>query len=139
MKSPAGKRRILIVEDNTDISDLLVIRLEIAGYSTCVAASATEALTAVDNFRPHGILLDIGLPGGDGFDVLKSLNMRKGLPAIPVLMLTARQAMDDIRKALALGAKDYVTKPFDDQKLLLRVARLLGGITRPAAQKTMYL
>jgi DNA-binding response OmpR family regulator len=132
-----GKRRILIVEDNIDISDLLVIRLEIAGYATCVAGSGTAALSEIEHFRPHGILLDIGLPGGDGFEILAALRKQKN-PA-PVLMLTARQSMEDIKKALALGAKDYVTKPFDDKKLLLRVARLLGGITKPNTEKTAYI
>jgi DNA-binding response OmpR family regulator len=138
MKTNSGKRRILIVEDNQDISDLLVIRLEIAGYATAVASHAAQGLKLVESFKPHGILLDIGLPDGDGFGVLEGLKFVSREP-IPVLMLTARQSMDDIKKALALGARDYVTKPFDDQKLLLRVARLLGGITKTTSEKTAYI
>lgn len=118
--------RLLIVEDNNDISELLVIRLGLAGYTTFVARDVDQALDAVFRFRPTGVLLDIGLPDGSGFDVLKAIKKMSKSQDIPVLMLTARQAMSDIKQALALGAADYVTKPFDDQKLLQRVAKLLG-------------
>ena len=124
--STPEKHRLLIVEDNADIAELLVIRLALAGYTTLVARNVDEAKGAVFSFRPTGVLLDIGLPDGTGFDVLKSIKETAKVNDIPVLMLTARQAMADIRRALDLGAADYVTKPFDDQKLLQRVARLLG-------------
>ncbi len=74
------------------------------------------------------MLLDIGLPGRDGFTVLQTMKMHAKTREIPVLMLTARQGMGDIKLALSLGARDYVTKPFDDQKLLFRIARLLGDV-----------
>ena len=135
-----GKRRILIVEDNADIADLLVIRLELAGYKTCVAKDGFKALACVVEFQPNAILLDIGLPGKDGFEVLKALASHPKTRLIPVLMLTAREAMSDIKQALALGAKDYVIKPFDDQKLLMRVARLFGGMTvKTTREKTAFL
>ena len=134
------KRRILIVEDNHDIAELLVIRLELAGYMTCVARNVDNALSSVFSFKPAGILLDIGLPDGDGFAVLKALKSGVKTRDIPVLMLTARQAMGDIQRALALGAQDYVTKPFDDQKLLQRIARLLGlPIPKIRVEKTIYM
>lgn len=124
--STPDKHRILIVEDNNDIAELLVIRLGLAGYSTFVARTVDQALSAVFSFNPTGVVLDIGLPDGDGFAVLKSLKENIRTRDIPVLMLTARQAMTDIRRALDLGAQDYVAKPFDDQKLLQRMARMLG-------------
>ncbi len=134
------KRRILVVEDNRDIAELLVIRLELAGYMTCVARSVDNALAMVFTFKPSCILLDIGLPDGDGFEVLKALKTGIKTRDIPVLMLTARQAMSDIQRALALGAADYVAKPFDDQKLLQRVARLLGlPVPKVRTEKTAYL
>ncbi|MEI9904209.1 MAG: response regulator [Asticcacaulis sp.] len=122
------RRRILIVEDNPDIAELLVVRLDLAGYMTCKTKDADSAISAVFGFKPNGILLDIGLPGRDGFVVLQTLKMHSKTRDIPVLMLTARQGMGDIRLALALGAKDYVTKPFDDQKLLFRIARMMGEV-----------
>ncbi len=122
------KRRILIVEDSPDIADLLVIRLSLAGYATCKAKDADTAIAEVFTFRPHAILLDIGLPGRDGFVVLQTIKSHARTRDIPVLMLTARQGMHDVKLALALGARDYVTKPFDDQKLLYRIARMMGEV-----------
>ncbi len=126
-----NKRRILIVEDNTDIAELLTIRLELAGYATCKTRDGASGIGAVYAYKPHAVLLDIGLPDHDGFSVLKAIKGDPKTRDIPVLMLTARQAMGDIQTALSLGARDYVTKPFDDRKLLIRVARLLGESVPP--------
>jgi DNA-binding response OmpR family regulator len=132
-----NKRRILIIEDNIDIAELLTIRLELAGYSTCKTSDGASGIGAVYAYKPHAILLDIGLPDHDGFSVLRTLKGDSRTAHIPVLMLTARQAMGDIQAALTLGAKDYVTKPFDDRKLLIRIARMLGeSVPRPTAEDT---
>ena len=132
-----NKRRILIVEDNSDIAELLTIRLELAGYATCKTPDGASGIGAVYAYKPHAVLLDIGLPDQDGFTVLKTIKNDPKTRHIPVLMLTARQGMGDIQEALKLGAKDYVTKPFDDRKLLIRVARLLGeSVPRPTAAET---
>ena len=132
-----NKRRILIVEDNADIAELLTIRLELAGYSTCKTHDGASGIGAVYAYKPHAVLLDIGLPDHDGFAVLKAIKADAKTRDIPVLMLTARQGMGDIQMALKLGARDYVTKPFDDRKLLIRVARLLGeSIPRPSIDDT---
>ncbi len=133
-------RRILIVEDNSDIAELLILRLGLAGYETCRAADADSALRAMDAFRRDGILLDIGLPGRDGFSFLRSIKAIAKYKDIPVLMLTARQAMGDIQIAMRLGAKDYVAKPFDDKKLLFRIARMLGEqVARPTPVQRTYV
>ncbi len=135
-----SRRRILIVEDNPDIAELLVIRLGLAGYATCKAKDADTAMKAVGDFKPHGILLDIGLPGRDGFSLLQGLKATVPYRDIPVLMLTARQAMGDIKLAMSLGAKDYVAKPFDDQKLLLRIARMLNEpVAKPTQADRTYV
>lgn len=133
-------RRILIVEDNPDIAELVSIRLGLAGYTTCKAKDADSAMRLVGEFKPHGILLDIGLPGRDGFSFLQSLKSTVQYQNIPVLMLTARQAMGDIQMAMSLGAKDYVAKPFDDHKLLFRIARMLGDqVAKPTARERIYV
>jgi DNA-binding response OmpR family regulator len=132
-----NKRRILIIEDNSDIAELLTIRLELAGYATCKARDGASGIGAVYAYKPHAVLLDIGLPDYDGLTVLKVIKADSRIAHIPILMLTARQAMGDIQEALKLGAKDYVTKPFDDRKLLIRLARLLGeSVPRPTVAET---
>jgi DNA-binding response OmpR family regulator len=129
------KRRILLIEDNPDIAELLTIRLELAGYETRKARDGASGIGAVYAYKPHAILLDIGLPDYDGFTVLRTVKGDSRTAHIPVLMLTARQAMGDIQEALRLGAKDYVTKPFDDRKLMIRLARLLGeSVPRPSRE-----
>ena len=123
--------RIFIAEDDGAIVDLLTARLEGAGYETRHARNGWRALEGIQVMTPDAVLLDINMPGMDGFAVLKSLRQSRHLAAIPVLMLTARGAREDVAKAISLGARDYLTKPFDDQELLVRVARLVRK--RPAA------
>jgi len=132
-------RRLLIVEDNADIAELLSLRLGMAGYATDRAADAEMAAQMLDVVRPDAILLDIGLPGRDGLSFLQSIKANPKYRNIPVLMLTARQAMGDIQIAMKLGARDYVAKPFEDRKLLFRIARMLGDqVAAPtAAQRTV--
>ena len=117
--------KIFIAEDDDAILELLRIRLEIAGYSTFFARDGLAALAGIDKFMPDGIILDIGLPLRDGFEVLRAVRANRRLHAIPILMLTARHDVSDVQRAIGYGAQDYLTKPFDDQKLLARVARML--------------
>ena len=119
------RARIFIAEDDRAILDLLETRLALAGYLTSSASDGREALARIVSSRPTAILLDVNMPGLDGFDVLRALKEMPGLSRIPVMMLTARNAAEDVRKAIALGAKDFLAKPFDDQQLLDRIARLL--------------
>ena len=124
--------KIFIAEDDDAILELLRIRLEIAGYSTFFARDGVAALTGIDKIMPDGIILDIGLPLRDGFEVLRAVRANRRLHAIPILMLTARHDVSDVQRAIGYGAQDYLTKPFDDQKLLARVARMLRP---PPSQK----
>lgn len=89
------------------------------------------AVQAMNDFRPDGVILDINMPGLDGFGVLEAKQERAPIREIPVLMLTARHAADDVRRALALGASDYLAKPFDDRQMLIRVRRLVGKRRTP--------
>lgn len=75
--------------------------------------------------RPNAMVLDINMPEMGGFGVLEALRATEGITRIPVLVLTARHASDDVQRAVSLGAKDYLTKPFNEGQLLARVARLL--------------
>ena len=115
---------ILIVEDDAGVRQLIRARLGAADYSLHVAHNGREALDAIDRYAPDAMILDINMPELDGFGVLEALRERKGgKPAI--MILTARHAEDDVRRAMQLGAKDYLTKPFSEAQLLRRVSRLL--------------
>jgi two-component system OmpR family response regulator len=121
----AVKPRILIAEDDHGVRDLIRTRLDMAGYEVHTARTGVQALEQVAALRPSAMILDINMPELDGFGVLKALPTIVGDNRIPVLVLTARHAPADVRRAVDLGAKDYLTKPFTEAQLLARVARLL--------------
>jgi len=126
-------KKIVVAEDDAAIMELVSVRLDNAGYHVIAAHNGYDALERIHAMRPAGIVLDIGLPGLDGFDVLREVASRT--PALPVLVLTARRAADDVHKAIGLGAHSYLVKPFDDKQLLDRVARMTtpGGSVAKAS------
>ncbi|RYF90171.1 MAG: response regulator [Caulobacteraceae bacterium] len=115
---------VLVVDDDEHIRALLRTRLELDGLTTTSANDGIEALAQLATSRPAAMLLDVSMPRMDGFQLLETLRNTRRTPP-PTLMLTARNAADDVRRAIALGAKDYLAKPFNDQLLLRRVRRLL--------------
>ena len=119
--------RVFIAEDDAAILELVVTRLELAGFETRSARNGWRAFEAIQAMKPDAVILDIMMPGMDGFGVLRSMRATRVLAKTPVMMLTARGAFDDVTRALDSGANDYLTKPFDDQELVMRVHRL----TRP--------
>ncbi|WP_168077986.1 response regulator [Caulobacter sp. SSI4214] len=131
MPPNARTKRIFIAEDDRNLLELLTTRLGLAGYETSFGRDGWEALEGIHSTRPAAIVLDVNMPRLDGFGVLRHLRKSPAVANIPVMMLTARNAPNDIREALALGAKDYLAKPFNDAMLLARVARLLRP--RPTA------
>jgi two-component system OmpR family response regulator len=120
----AGEHRILVVDDEKSITDLLTMALHMQGATVEVAHSGSEALRAVSAFRPHLIVLDVMLPDLDGFSVLERLGRERQTADIPVLFLTARGDLDDRLRGLDLGGDDYMTKPFSVEEMLLRVAAI---------------
>lgn len=112
------KRKILVVEDEKAIADIVVFNLQREGYDAMVAYDGTTGLHAALEDAPDLVLLDVMLPGMDGFDVLKRVRERS---SIPVIMLTAREEEADKVKGLELGADDYITKPFSMRELMARV------------------
>ncbi len=120
-------RRILIVEDDPAIRMLVRTALETEGHEVAEAADGLEVLPAARASRPDLILLDIGLPGIHGFAVLAQLKRDDELSDVPVMMITAWASPELLAKARALGADDYVQKPFDVSDLRARVARALGA------------
>ncbi|MDI1365163.1 MAG: response regulator [bacterium] len=125
MPLEARRHRIFLAEDDRNLLELLTTRLNMAGYETVFGRDGFEALEGIHSTHPSAIILDVNMPRLDGFGVLRHLRKSSSVANIPVMMLTARNAPGDIKEALALGARDYLAKPFNDAMLLARVARLL--------------
>jgi len=115
--------KILVVDDEESITDLLATALRYEGFDVEVAHTGREALRSVGSFRPHLIVLDVMLPDWDGFEVTKRLVDQR--ERIPVLFLTARDATGDRVRGLTLGGDDYVTKPFSLEELVARIRAIL--------------
>lgn len=116
---------ILIVEDEIDIAQLVSFNLERAGYSSDIVHDGREGLEKILKDQPDLVILDLMLPGMDGYQILKEMQRDTRSNSIPVLMLTAKSQIDDRIKGLELGADDYLTKPFSPKELLLRAQAVL--------------
>ena len=114
---------ILIVEDDKNTRSLIQVILRQAGYQVHVAYDGMEALDVMDKQHIDLIVLDIMMPNMDGYEFTSQLRESKN--TLPILMLTARQLPEDKRKGFLVGTDDYLTKPFDDEELLLRIKALL--------------
>ena len=119
------KPRILVVDDEPDVLDLVTYNLGQAGFQTETAADGAEALRKASSTTPDLILLDLMLPEMDGLEVCKLLRRDAKTSAIPIIMLTARASEIDRIVGLELGADDYVPKPFSPRELVLRVKKRL--------------
>ncbi|MFQ5754304.1 MAG: response regulator, partial [bacterium] len=120
-----AKLKILIVEDEEDILDLVSYHLEQAGYKTIKAEAGDEALEIIEQTPPDLIVLDIMLPGMTGTEVCKILKQQEETRHIPIVMLTAKGEEIDRVVGFELGADDYVTKPFSPRELVLRIKAIL--------------
>ena len=120
------KLRILVVDDEPEIIELVEFNLKQAGYAVITAADGAEALKKARNNPPDLIVLDVMLPEMDGFEICKALRLDAATAKIPIVMLTAKAAEIDRVLGLELGADDYLTKPFSPRELLLRVKKILA-------------
>jgi len=116
-----AKRTILLVDDERAIHKVLGIRLRISGYDVISALSGQEALEMVASAKPDIIVLDVIMPGVDGFEVLQKL---RSYSQLPVIVFSARS--DNAAKALELGANDFLTKPFIPDELVKKIQAILG-------------
>ena len=115
--------RVLVVEDDQEIAQVLQRSLRMEGYDVKLTADGVQALDDTQAFLPDLIVLDLGLPGMDGIEVARQL--RRDEDTTPILMLTARDALDSRVEGLDVGADDYLVKPFERQELLARMRALL--------------
>lgn len=130
------KERILVVEDDDDILQLLKYNLAKEGYRVTGAASGEEALRVLKTSVPDLVLLDLMLPGVDGLEVCRTLKREAQTSQIPIIMLTAKGEEADIVTGLELGADDYITKPFSPRVVLARVRTVLRRRhTEPLAEE----
>jgi two-component system OmpR family response regulator len=118
--------RILVVDDESSISELISTSLRFVGFDVRTAASGSEALVAAEEFKPHALILDVMLPDLDGFEVCRQIR-NEGLN-VGVLFLTAKDGMEDKVAGLTIGGDDYMTKPFSLEELVARVRALLRRI-----------
>lgn len=124
--------RILVVDDEPDITALVAYHLAKGGYRVSTAANGPDALKAAREERPDIVILDVMLPGVSGYDVLAELRRREETRDVGVILLTARREEPDRIRGLSLGADDYLTKPFSPAELALRVNALLRRLAAPA-------
>ncbi len=132
--------RLLVVDDEPNIVELLSASLRYAGFEVRTAASGEQALEVTRRYRPDLLVLDVMMPGIDGFGVLRRL--RGDGERLPVLFLTARDGTDDTVTGLTLGGDDYVTKPFSLEELVARIRAVLrrtgGAVGQQQAARMMY-
>ncbi len=122
-EAAAPGTRILVVDDESNLADLVATALRYAGFVTATAESGEAALQSVSSFEPHLVILDVMLPDFDGFEVARLLAERGS--QLPILFLTARDATEDKVRGLTVGGDDYVTKPFSLDELIARVRVIL--------------
>jgi two-component system, OmpR family, response regulator len=130
MEAAATPARLLVVDDEATILELLSGSLRLAGFEVLTAASGAEAVRAAASGRPDLVLLDVMMPDGDGFEALRRI--RSGGAEVPVIFLTARDEESDRVTGFAAGADDYVTKPFSLNELLGRIRAVLRRTRRDA-------
>ena len=125
-------QRILVVDDESSISDLIATSLRFVGFDVRTAATGSEALTIAEEFKPHALILDVMLPDQNGFEVCRQL--RQDGHSVGVLFLTAKDTIEDKITGLTIGGDDYVTKPFSLEELVARLRALLRRIGATAVE-----
>ena len=120
-------KKILIIEDEDDISELIRINLEAAGFGVDIAADGETGLKKTISGLPDAVILDIRLPGMDGWEVCRRLKADAVTRGIPIVFLSASTSRDNEKKSMEMGAAAFVTKPFDPSAFIRTVERVLGA------------
>jgi two-component system KDP operon response regulator KdpE len=121
-----SNKKILIVEDDPDVRHGMHVRLKANNYDVCYAADAISSMTEAKKHEPDLIILDLGLPAGDGFVVMDRLKTVPSLSLVPVIVVSARDARANQERALKAGAKAYLQKPVSNAELLAVIRQALG-------------
>lgn len=116
--------RVLVVDDEPHLVEIIASRLKVNGYDVQTAATGGEGLKRAETFKPQLILLDILMPDKDGYQVLRSLKANPKTKEIPVVILTVKKWGEDVKKAVSAGARDYVVKPFNSETLLEKIRKI---------------
>jgi len=116
---------VMVAENDRTVLEMLQIRLAVAGFHTSMARTGPLALETLRNARPAALVIDLNLPELDGFEVLEALNPRREKLPFPTLVMARRLATEDIQRAIRLGARDCMAKPFSGSDALDRVTRML--------------
>lgn len=124
------KKRVLVVDDEENIVELIRMNLEVSGYEVIAAYTGMEAITKTNSFLPDLILLDLMLPDIDGLQICQMLRLNEKTKDIPIIMITARSEESDKVQGLGIGADDYVTKPFGVRELEARIKTVLRRVEK---------
>jgi two-component system OmpR family response regulator len=134
----ATNHRVLVVDDEPNIADVISMALRYQGFDVETAGDGASALRAVKDFRPELIVLDIMLPDMEGFEVARRLGAQRG--HVPIIFLTARDATEDKIRGQTKGGDDYVTKPFSLEELVARIRTVLrrAGMAEPESSRLVF-
>jgi DNA-binding response OmpR family regulator len=132
-----ANKKILIVEDDPDIRKSMNVRLKASGYDVFVASDVITAVIMARKHEPDLIILDLGLPGGDGFDVMNRLKIVPTLALIPIIIVSGRTGLPNQERAQEAGVQAFLQKPVENAELLAVIRKTLGGPVE--LQKPAYL
>jgi DNA-binding response OmpR family regulator len=133
-----GKKKILIVEDDPDVLQSMQVRLRAHHYDTCSASDAISCMAEARKSEPDLIILDLGLPAGDGFVLMDRFKNVPALAAVPVIVVTGRDVRDNLKRVMDAGAKALLQKPVNNAKLLAVIRQALGEIPRMEGEPVVY-
>jgi two-component system, OmpR family, response regulator len=138
MSTVENSFRILVVDDEPNIVDVISMALRYQGFEVGSAANGNQALAQVRDFKPHLMVLDVMLPDMEGFEVAQRLGAQRA--DVPIIYLTARDSTDDKIRGLSTGGDDYVTKPFSLEELIARIRTILrrSGLARPESGRLTF-
>jgi DNA-binding response OmpR family regulator len=134
-----ANKKILVVDDDPDVCKGMHVRLKANHYDTFFATDALSALSQARKHEPDLIILDLGLPAGDGFQVMERLKVWPALATIPVIVVSARDVRANRDRAITIGAKAYLQKPVDNAELLRVIRQALGKPHLPKSLRCMIL